>query len=49
MLFFSSQKNKYLIKLIDTGADWDIMPINFEKPANSQSPENCDVTSSLQK
>lgn len=38
---FSLAENKYLIiNLIYIGADWDIMPINFEKPANSRVQRN---------
>lgn len=33
---FSLAENKYLIKLIDAGTDWEITPINFEKLANSK-------------
>lgn len=39
-MLFSLAKNKYLINLIDVGADWGIMPINFEKPAKSRVLRN---------
>lgn len=35
MLFFL-EENKYLRNLNDVRADWDTMPINFEKTANSR-------------
>ena len=38
---FSLAENKYLIiNLTDIGANWDIMPINFEEPANSRVQRN---------
>lgn len=36
---FSLAENKYLIKLIDAETNWEITPINFEKPANSRALE----------